>query len=761
MGKYYIYNSKVKSKKYNQITVVFNPDISFNFNSLKQELTNHYSNSSQTDALLFITGSDNSNIKEEINENIDIIFKSVPKVQEESMSENILYVQYDENELVVKKNSFLYKNIKEIINQGLTNIFIKNGGLIETNGMAHHYVFPSGKHSSKFLRTANVLVKKAEIDFIGINTLHLFKEIDFKNIYCDTLSINVVGYSITNFLKRFKKHTEINVESFKSYDGLYNKESVFYDNSIFLISASTSGGLIEYIKTNHPEVHSNEICVLFYLPIENKSKVINERTVCNLERNIDFGYGLDLYDIYKPSSSKCFYCDNNSVPIKILGDSFSIDEPIINTKNINVKNYVTQKLKDFTESFKYQEDIGTSLKVSFSENTIKRKKYSVYIDYENIISNINSFSKHKKKLDSYIHQYVPASLKYIVHLNDNGSKLLSEYILSSIKDYVNSKKITIINQSELNDSNINEDETGSILIVGSCISNGKNLLYLSRYFRNFEKIRLIYFVGINRTSDSQKNKELKTNIKYGLYGPENSTYIEVENIDCDNSNLETSWEVELNFLKEIQQNQDEPIEFISSRINTINQFDSIGNRGGSDGIFFSNYHYEELEIRKNSVFFNDNKYFNNISQSDVYFTISCVLNNMRNNQEDGLFQTTFVKNLIDPFIFNRFNDGIIQASILRASKSNELNYSLSFNQSNNMLSLIRTFIKHKKEQQGEAIFEFLYSIAIGKLRLHNDHYLLLLKELDGIDEVRINIFKQEIIKVYKKSIKQLRTTLIK
>ncbi|MGR7813915.1 hypothetical protein [Lacinutrix undariae] len=751
MGKYYIYNSKVQSKKYNQITVVFNPDIKFNFNSLKQELTKHYSTSSQTDALLFITSSDNTNVEKEIKDNIQLIFKSIPKVQEDSLIDNLLYIQYDGNNLLTKTNTFLHKNKKEIINKGLANIFIKNGGLVETNGMAHHYVFPSGKHSSKFLRTANVLVKKAEIDFIAINTLHLFKGQTFNNIYCDTLSINVIGYSMINYIKRFNGSTDINVESFKSYDGLYNKESVFYDNSIFLISASTSGGLIEYIKTNHPEVHSNEICVLFYLPIEKKSEVINERTVCNLEYNNDFDYGLDLYDIYKPPTKKCLYCDNNSASIKILGDSFSIDEPIINTKNITVKNYVTQKLKDFTELFKYQKDIGTSLKVSFSENTITRKKYSVYIDYENIISNITSFPKHKEKLDSYIQQYVPASLKYIVHLNDNGSKMLSEYILSGIKDYVNSEKVTIINQSELSDSNINEDETGSILIVGSCISNGKNLLYLSRYFRNFEKIRLIYFVGINRTSDNKKNKELKTNIKYGLYGPENSTYIEVENIDCDNSNIETPWEVELNFLKEIQQNQDVPTEFINKRISIINQFESIENRGGSDRIFFSNYQNKELEIRKNSAFFNDNKYFENISQSDVYFSISCVLNNMRNNQKDGLFQTTFVKNLIDPFIFNRFNDGIIQASILRASKSNELNYSLSFNQSKNMLSLIKTFIKYKEEQQGEAIFEFLYSIAIGKLRLHNDHYLVLLKELDELDEIRMNIFKQEIKIVYKKN----------
>jgi hypothetical protein len=122
---------------------------------------------------------------------------------------------------------------------------------------------------------------------------------------------------------------------------------------------------------------------------------------------------------------------------------------------------------------------------------------------------------------------------------------------------------------------------------------------------------------------------------------------------------------------------------------------------------------------------------------------------MRNYKINGLFQTNFVKNLIDPFIFNRYNDGVIQASILRAAKSNELNYSLSFDQSNDMLTLIRTFINNKEQQQGEAIFEFLYSLAIGKLRLHKEHYKLLLDELDEQKEIRMQIFTSEINEVYK------------
>ncbi|RFZ84161.1 hypothetical protein DYU05_00560 [Mucilaginibacter terrenus] len=304
--------------------------------------------------------------------------------------------------------------------------------------------------------------------------------------------------------------------------------------------------------------------------------------------------------------------------------------------------------------------------------------------------------------------------------------------------------ISVINQADLNETSIDKKESGAILIIGSCITNGKNLLYLSRFFRNYEEIRLVYFVGINRVSDIFKNKELKTNIKYGLYGPENSSFVEIETISCDNANLETPWKVELQFLKRTQAGLDEPSEFIESRIETIKSFSNINYKGGSDKIFYPSLSNSELEIRKNSAFFKDNSYYGNICQSDVYFTIACVLNNMRNNSKDGLCQTTFVKNLLDPFVFSRFNDGIIQASILRAAKNEELNYSISQSHSFEILSLIGTFIKHINEYQGEATIEFLHALAIGKLRLNKSHYLLLKDQLEKIGDERLSFTRRRL-----------------
>lgn len=753
MGKYYIFNAKTNASDFKEISVIFNPSSELDINSLKNEINEHFRNYYQTSAIIFLHCSLTKNFKTIIEKESEKIFKGIPKIEEISLIKNIYYVAYNEKGFNLNNvEESIKENFEIIINQGLVNIFINNGGLVESNEISHHFVFPSGKHSAKFLRTGNVLVRKSEIDFIALNSLQKFHNINIKNIYCDTLSINVVAYSINQYLKRFDVNKiDVNIESFKSYDGLYDKNTRFLSDSVFLISASTSGGIIQHLKESHGHlINSNNVCVLFYLPIDKDNKLTRERILCNLKKDDNLNSGIIEFDQFKPPLKKCILCENKSTPLKILGDSFSLDEPIINTRNIVASKYISSNIKLFVEQFKYCDTHGTALKISFSESSIQRKKYDLYIDYDKIISNIDFYKEHKNKLDSYINQYVPASVKYIIHLNDNGSKLLAEYIKNQIKDFT-SNDIKILNQSDLSEDLIEPEIVGSTLIVGSCITNGKNLLYLSRFFRNYEKLRLIYFIAINRISDEPKQKELRSNIRYGFYGPENSSLIEIETINCDNSNEETPWEKELDFLKEIRENLNITNTLIERRISIIDSFQDINSKGGDKNIFYPNLQNQELKIRKNSAFFNGNNYYYNICQSDVYFTISCVLNNMRNNKKDGLFQTNFVRNLIDPFIFNRFNDGIIQSSILRAAKIDELNYSLNSKVSEDMLILLKTIILHRNEYQGEAILEFLFALSIGKLRLYKTHYPEILEQLKVIDEDGIKLFVEPINEIYKNS----------
>jgi len=82
-----------------------------------------------------------------------------------------------------------------------------------------------------------------------------------------------------------------------------------------------------------------------------------------------------------------------------------------------------------------------------------------------------------------------------------------------------------------------------------------------------------------------------------------------------------------------------------------------------------------------------------------------------------LLQTEYVRNIIDPENFARYNDGIIQASILRAAHPLELAYEIDKEISRKFLSIIVPIITHAKDHYGEALLEFLFAIAIRKLRL--------------------------------------------
>lgn len=766
MNNFYIYKTELNGNtELKSLTVIFNPSNSFNFNLLSNELRAFHEGHAQTDGIVFIFGKDIDAPVETIKNNYSKIFKSIPVVEEKSLKEKAFFIEYDESNgfKIIKDSSTskykLEKKLKIIIHQGLQSIFIERGGLVEASGDMHHYVFPSGKHSSKFLRVANVLLYKSEIYFIALALLDKLKGKVFENIYCDTSSINSIAIAIVDLKNRFtKQRSVINVCSFKSYDGLYDKNTTFESNSIYLISASTSGGIINFMKLNHEDIKSEDIFILYFLNLYNDNPTTMERVLCDLtyDKNKNL-LGIRKYETFK---GECNLCKNGSYPVTISGDIFLLEEPKVN--NLLIKtNHISNELKHFVHDFKSNNE-DAILKVSYKEtnNNISNRKYDVFIDYEKIIRDIVRFKNHREKLDAYINQFVPNNLKYIVHLNDKGSSSLAVYIKDKISNNLkNVEDIKICNQTEVHNF-IENTEEGAVLIIGSCISNGKNLLYLSRFLRNFDRLRVIYFVGINRVSNEKDYKELRSNLKYGRYGSDNSTYVEIEKIFCNNSSIDNSWQKERNFnFKIIEDSDDEVvISFFKERNKFLEEFDDNSIKGGSHNIFLPVIDHKsldfkngkELKIRKNSAFFTGNGYFNNVSQSDVYFTISNVLNNMRNCNGESLTQSTFVRNLLSPSNFNRFNDGIIQASIIRSAKEEELNYKLNNISSKEMTDIISTIIKYYEQEQGEAVLEFLFALAVGKIRLKKDHYSIINELIKSKENPIFNVYNEAIIANLKK-----------
>src|SRR5690606_6416327 len=143
-------------------------------NKLIDEIGRFYEMHSQTDKIVVIGGNYIKNELKEIfiNEQ-DKTFKRVPKRHETSLFNNIHLLTFDHTGRLstLGESERLPDEFYEgFLNEGLQNIFIKRGGLVETGG-THHYVFPSGKHCDKFLRTGNILLYSSEIYFIAFSLL--------------------------------------------------------------------------------------------------------------------------------------------------------------------------------------------------------------------------------------------------------------------------------------------------------------------------------------------------------------------------------------------------------------------------------------------------------------------------------------------------------------------------------------------------------------------------------------------------------------
>jgi hypothetical protein len=72
---------------------------------------------------------------------------------------------------------------------------------------------------------------------------------------------------------------------------------------------------------------------------------------------------------------------------------------------------------------------------------------------------------------------------------------------------------------------------------------------------------------------------------------------------------------------------------------------------------------------------------------------------------------------LSPRNFDRFNDGIIQASFLRASQPIELDYSHFRKESGEMTEILRFILSNSANSAGEAAQEFVLALALGRMRL--------------------------------------------
>ncbi|MGP1993013.1 hypothetical protein D9V96_014150 [Zobellia laminariae] len=629
---------------------------------------------------------------------------------------------------------------------GTTQIFKNRGGLVESSP-DHHFVFPSKKHSEKFIRTGNVLKNSAEIVFIAVQLLEKFD--NATSVYCDTSSINVIPFAIFELKRRFGKDFDsIPINSFESYSVFENQNSIFQRESLIIISSSTSGNIIDRLIKRRLAAKS-QIVVLFFLGKEKMYLNHQESILCNLTADEEsFPDGFKIFETY-PDGVNCKLCRKFSRPIEIQSDVFLTVQPKVTSLTLK-KVDAPKHLSSFMYRHRVKNEKDNIFKTYYRDNNNDNLgNYDVYIDSSRLLDllNTNKISKKfKEKLNRKINTFIPATTKYIIHLNDKGSKVLANFIIENVGFKATPEIVEI---GEI--SNI-ENKSGCAVIVGSSIVTGRHYFHLSRVLREYPDLSIIYFINIFRTGSEEYSRTAKNNLGQGMDGGQTYPVISVEDIFCSPRKGNTNWDYEKEFfenlISEIDEDKNKELtEYVKSRIEILRN--NRRTRGLVNNVFLDKYDGGKLSLRKGFVFWDYPVDEKTAYQSQVYFTISSVLNHLFNNPIDSertLKQSNYVRNLLSPDNFQRYNDGIIQASILRAGKIEFFAYDLDKESSLKMKSFIKSMIDKFDNAHGEALPEFLLAIGTRKLRLKKKDLKSVLNHCAKIDDLLLKQFGNYLVK---------------
>jgi hypothetical protein len=621
-----------------------------------------------------------------------------------------------------------------ILQSGMLELFKRHGGLIVSN-TAYHFVKPSGAHCDKFIRASNLLVSSSEVTFLALSLLPYLSG-DIKRVYVDTSSIAFLVSTAIRLYADFDCGVPA-IESFESYTALNQSYDFVEDSSsLILISATTSGSLSKKILdiTNFT---NNQVVTLFFTNLPG-----DHEGVFDISGAITGGIVSTMF-------SECEFCKRGSKPIRITGDQFLPENP-------KHESLVVRKL-DFSsnrEKFFKQFAATGVLHWNRSSSSLDIYKEHFYVDAKVAIEGMGK--DFLDRLEKLAKKHISRDLEIVITLDDEGSEALKNSVLRFIGDYSEIKFLSARTFTEADVSDF-----GSVLVIASAITSGRSLLAVARKLRGInQSSTIVYFVGFSKLPGSDAKSQLEKDLKQG--GHE----LVILN-DCPLPRIKeyskTAWDWEREKLHPL--GEDDPLgdsdDLLPDLLNKRRQ-KLLDDSLSSDDLFLPNAENSPLKLRRTFAFWSDlgfdEERLEKTTQADVYWTIQSVLHDLRVKSENGGLATAYHTTLISPANFDRFNDGIIQASLLRAAHPIELDYRLDHVFSRQMTDVCLSVIRNWDNEQGEAALEFLMALWSGRMHLLDEHLSELTKSIDSVSSLDVK-FLLEQLSLLLKSIRQERVPL--
>lgn len=606
----------------------------------------------------------------------------------------------------------------ELIQGWLCDLFRENGGLI-TAPPGIHFGKTSGKHSEKFLRASNVLISSASCRLIALTLIPLLPTRAIRQLYVDTSAILPIGFALEE-LSRIHGTALVTgkVKSFSSYFGINNKDD-FRQSDLILISSSTSGGLASLLQNKKAEV--SNIVTLFYLQAKGWQRSIG-MILCDLTYKEERQFGYEAIPSFK--HDECPLCKEGILLAEFEGDQFLLQKR--KTKRLKItKASQSQSARLFFEAITKKKAISVDIQGS------TRSRYPDIIF--NSVQLATSTRDESNLIKFKLRHSIPSPLHLVITPPDiKKSDVISWCTVNESQGITEETEMT-------NTKGLEEHakiENAGVLVLFSTLNEELYAREINRTLRTTAPKGIVsYFAILHVIESPEARRDLSSFLKYGERGANTFRFESCFSIQISQRQDRSPWRLEYDYISRIAEKLGTLPTELSERLRFLSD------TAKSEESLFLPGQNSVLNIANDFVYLNTDSNKEKISQADIYAIVSNLLTCCRNGNREfdnpvprGIDQalwsnSVYGQTLLCPRNFKDFNDGILHAAILRAAKASELRYDTDDELSEEMLEILLSEVDGWRLGSGQALGEFILSIATGRLTIRRNHYEALQKAI--------------------------------
>lgn len=582
-----------------------------------------------------------------------------------------------------------------------------------------HFAKTSDSHSDRFLRVSNALEDGANVRLIAFWLIPHLWNAAVDSVMVDTSGIYSIAMTAINeaSCRGGLKSTPF-LWSHRSHEGVDSIASRQASTALCLVSASTSGGLAQRLVKKGANL--NRVVTLFSLAPDGATR---GHVLCDLKG--PDGEGIKLIENYK--ATECPLCKKHFHLIRIQGDQFSVTPPNVALLEI--------KAADLSDKIKLEAGaiLGLGAFVAYRRGADGRiSSFGLRVDpiLNGELSEKNRvfLEAKREQWSELVRRVSSVSTRHVVACLYPGSQEIAGGIAEEISGSLRDVNLPlVVTPEELR--NASPQAKTSTIVVAACLDQPKDLLSVSRTLRDIQEDGTTSYLAVADLMASKSERDrLRSNLTFGKHGAGTFSLHTLLSLPLDCHEEQPSWEAELQELKRIIDWADSCELDVPDDIELrIKYLKNAPAEGIVEQLFWPAANGDALALRSDFTLVRDARLDPPATQADIFAVIGLMLTALRHNTvvERRLAHNAYERVVLSPSNFDRFNDGILQASLLRSARPQELAYgACEYSVSEQMFDVLMHALPNREvPEKSEALMEFLIAMLTRRMTLHKDHAL--------------------------------------